>query len=72
MSGIPPGLSPCISPLLPCLDCASASDHCGRGVFALGEAKQKPDIWWIGSLVLLAVSIIGFVYAFWTNSELRR
>ena len=38
-------------------------------MFELGEAKQKPDLWWIGSLVLLAVSVLGLGYTFWINSK---
>ncbi len=40
-----------------------------RGVFALGEAKRKLDVWWIGSLVLVAISVLGLVYTFCTNSK---
>ena len=33
------------------------------------EPKRKPDLWWIGSVVLLAVSVLGLVYPLWTNSN---
>ena len=33
------------------------------------EPKRKPDLWWIESVVLLAVSVLGLVYPLWTNSN---
>ena len=30
-----------------------------------GTNKTEPDFWWIGSLILVAISLVGFAYMLW-------
>jgi hypothetical protein len=37
----------------------------GARCTTVAQTRPKPDFWWIGSLILVAISMLGFGYMLW-------
>ena len=47
-------------------------DNCGERDGTSTHTRSKPDLWWIGSLILVAVSLIGFGKILWSYYGIGR
>lgn len=58
-----PNPTPC--GLLWFFDSGPASSDPRSEVCTVAQTRPKPDFWWIASLILVAISLLGFGYMLW-------